>query len=98
VLFTLIAERYEHRSIVVTSNVVFSQWDQIFQDPAGGITVHKGPEGRGYRFEGVAELTPGAHTPGRPEMAGRALSMVAGEGFDASRLASFARSPPTSGL
>jgi DNA replication protein DnaC len=33
VLFTLIAERYEHRSIIVTSNVVFSQWDQIFQSP-----------------------------------------------------------------
>ncbi len=33
VLFTLLAERYERRSIVVTSNLVFSQWDQIFKDP-----------------------------------------------------------------
>lgn len=33
VLFTLIAERYERRSILVTSNLVFSQWDQIFKDP-----------------------------------------------------------------
>ena len=33
VLFTLIAERYERRSLVVTSNVVFSQWEQIFQNP-----------------------------------------------------------------
>jgi DNA replication protein DnaC len=33
VLFTLIAERYERRSLIVTSNVVFSQWDQIFQSP-----------------------------------------------------------------
>ena len=32
-LFTLIAERYERRSLIVTSNVVFSQWDQIFQSP-----------------------------------------------------------------
>lgn len=32
VLFTLIAERYERRSIVVTSNLVFSKWDQIFKD------------------------------------------------------------------
>ena len=32
VLFTLIAERYERRSLVVTSNLVFSQWDRIFKD------------------------------------------------------------------
>lgn len=30
VLFTLLAERYERRSVVITSNLVFSQWDQIF--------------------------------------------------------------------
>ena len=33
VLFTLIAERYERRSLAVTSNLVFSQWDRIFKDP-----------------------------------------------------------------
>ena len=33
VLFTFLAERYERRSIVITSNLVFSQWDQIFKDP-----------------------------------------------------------------
>ncbi len=33
VLFTLLAERYERRSFVITSNPVFSQWDQIFKDP-----------------------------------------------------------------
>jgi DNA replication protein DnaC len=33
VLFTLIAERYERRSLLVTSNLVFSQWDQIFHNP-----------------------------------------------------------------
>ena len=33
VLFTLIAERYERRSIIVTSNRVFSQWEEIFQSP-----------------------------------------------------------------
>jgi len=33
VLFTLIAERYERRSIIVTSNMVFSQWEEIFQSP-----------------------------------------------------------------
>ena len=32
VLFTLLAERYERRSVMVTSNLVFSQWDRIFRD------------------------------------------------------------------
>lgn len=32
VLFVLLAERYEQRSIVVTSNLVFSGWQQIFKD------------------------------------------------------------------
>ena len=33
VLFTFLAERYERRSVVITSNLVFSQWNQIFKDP-----------------------------------------------------------------
>jgi DNA replication protein DnaC len=33
VLFTLLAERYERRSVLISSNLVFSQWDQIFKDP-----------------------------------------------------------------
>lgn len=33
VLFTLIAERYERRSLGITSNLVFSEWDRIFQNP-----------------------------------------------------------------
>jgi len=33
VLFTLLAERYERRSVLVTTNLVFSQWDQIFKNP-----------------------------------------------------------------
>lgn len=33
VLFTFLAERYERRSIMITSNLVFSQWDRIFKDP-----------------------------------------------------------------
>ncbi len=32
VLFTLLAERYERRSVVITSNLVFSKWNQIFKD------------------------------------------------------------------
>ena len=33
VLFTLLAHRYEHRSILLTSNLVFSDWERIFKDP-----------------------------------------------------------------
>jgi len=33
VLFTLLAERYERRSVLISSNLVFSQWDRIFKDP-----------------------------------------------------------------
>ena len=33
VLFTFLADRYERRSVLVSSNLVFSQWDQIFKDP-----------------------------------------------------------------
>lgn len=33
VLFQFLAERYENKSVVITSNLVFSQWDQIFKDP-----------------------------------------------------------------
>lgn len=32
VLFTFLGERYERRSIMLTSNLVFSQWDRIFKD------------------------------------------------------------------
>jgi DNA replication protein DnaC len=27
------AERYERRSILITSNLVFSEWDRIFKNP-----------------------------------------------------------------
>lgn len=33
VLFTLLAHRYEHRSVLLTSNLVFSKWEKIFKDP-----------------------------------------------------------------
>ncbi len=33
VLFTLLAERYERRSLLITSNLVFSEWDRIFKNP-----------------------------------------------------------------
>ena len=33
VLFTLLAERYERRSVLVTSNLVSSEWGRIFKNP-----------------------------------------------------------------
>jgi len=32
VLFTFLGERYERRSVLISSNLVFSQWDRIFKD------------------------------------------------------------------
>ena len=37
VLFELIAERYERKSLIITCNQPFSEWDKIFPDPA--VTV-----------------------------------------------------------
>ena len=33
VLFTLLAERYERGSVMITSNLPFSKWETIFKDP-----------------------------------------------------------------
>lgn len=33
VLFTLLADRYERTSILLTSNLSFSKWELIFKDP-----------------------------------------------------------------
>jgi DNA replication protein DnaC len=33
VLFTFLSERYERRSVMITSNLVFSEWDKIFKNP-----------------------------------------------------------------
>jgi len=33
IFFTLLAERYERKSVIITTNLVFSEWDQIFKNP-----------------------------------------------------------------
>ena len=33
VLFNLLAHRYERGSVMITSNLAFSEWDKIFKDP-----------------------------------------------------------------
>ena len=32
-LFTFLSERYERKSVIITSNLVFSEWDRIFKTP-----------------------------------------------------------------
>ena len=66
VLFTLLAERYERRSVVITSNLVFSQWEKIFKDPMTtaaaidrvvhhSIIVEFGKEMKSHRAEQAAQ-------------------------------------------
>jgi DNA replication protein DnaC len=44
VLFTLLTDRYERRSVMITSNLVFSQLDQTFKDPMTTV-MRLHPEG-----------------------------------------------------
>ena len=68
VLFTLLAERYERRSVLISSNLVFSQWDRIFKDPmttacAIDRVVHHATilelTGSSYRNEAAKTRNPG---------------------------------------
>ena len=72
VLFTLLAERYERRSLIISSNLVFSQWDRIFKDPmttAAAIdrVVHHAVilefTGSSYRTEQAKKRNPGRPSP-----------------------------------
>ena len=67
VLFTFLAERYERRSVLISSNLVFSQWDRIFKDAmttAAAIdrVVHHSVilemTGRSFRAEAAAGRLP----------------------------------------
>ena len=33
VLFIVLAERYERRSVMLTTNLIFLEWNRIFKDP-----------------------------------------------------------------
>ena len=59
VLFTLIAERYERRSLGITSNMVFSEWEKVFANPMAtaaaidrivhhSVILHPAPETTTY--------------------------------------------------
>ena len=42
VRFTLIAERYERRSLGITLNLVFSEWEKVFGNPmATAAAIHR---------------------------------------------------------
>ena len=41
VLFTFLSERYERRSVVITSNLVFKEWDQNLQEPHDHRRSHR---------------------------------------------------------
>ena len=76
VLFTFLAERYERRTVIITSNLLFSEWDRIFKDPmttAAAIDrlIHHAIvlelTGKSIRVEQAqAELTAEAARPSTP--------------------------------
>ena len=41
VLFTLLAERYERGSVLLTSNLPFSNWEEIFRDAMTTAAVRR---------------------------------------------------------
>src|SRR5208282_6303539 len=54
VLFTLIAQRYERRSVMITSNLVFSEWERIFKEPmATAAAIDHRPPGPPRHHPGV---------------------------------------------
>lgn len=64
VLFTFLAEHYQRRRVVITSNLVLSQWDRIFKDP---MTTAAGID-RVVRHALILELT-GKRGPRTPPLA-----------------------------
>jgi len=68
VLFHFLAERYEKKSVVITSNLVFSQWDRIFKDPMTTMAavdrlVHHATI---VEFTGESHRATAAKTKGKP--------------------------------
>jgi DNA replication protein DnaC len=75
VLFTLLAERYERRSLLITSNLVFGEWERIFKNPmttAAAIDrlVHHAVilefNGRSKRADAAEERSKATPTEARP--------------------------------
>ena len=69
VLFTFLSERYERKSVMISSNLLFSEWDKIFKDPmttAAAIdrVVHHSTilelDGDSYRMMGAKKAKGGS--------------------------------------
>ena len=56
VLFTFLLQRYESQNVMITSNLVFSQWEQIFKDPLTSSS---------YRSNCASLLYPGNSSAGQ---------------------------------
>ena len=78
VLFTLLAERYERRSVALSTNLVFSEWERIFKDPMTTLAaidrvVHHAVildlmTVESYRArEATAQAAPAQPAPARPD-------------------------------
>ena len=70
VLFTFLSERYERKSVMISSNLLFSEWDKIFKDPmttAAAIdrVVHHSTilelDGDSYRMQGAKKAKGGGY-------------------------------------
>ena len=68
VLFHFLAERYEKKSVVITSNLVFSQWDQIFKDPMTTMAAvdRLVPHSTLVEFTGESHRATAAKAKGKP--------------------------------
>ena len=89
VLFTFFAERYERRTVMITSNLVFSEWDRIFKDPmttAAAIDrlVHHSVilemTGTSIRIEEAqaGRMTEGGNEPNEPNTTTAAANSISG--------------------
>jgi len=83
VLFTFLAERYERRSVVITSNLVFSEWTRIFHDPLTtaaaidrvvhhSIILEFGADMPSVRAEAAAQRQRATSSPSAPPSPARA--------------------------
>ncbi len=70
VLFTFLAERYERRSVLLSSNLVFSKWDQIFKDPMTTMAAVD----RLVHHAIILEFDGESHARATPEREGRRLT------------------------
>jgi DNA replication protein DnaC len=73
VLFELIAERYERRSLVITCNQPFSEWGQIFPDPAVTVAAID----RLVHHATILELNTENYRRRRRQVGGRRIVVVA---------------------